>query len=52
MTFFSKKICQDPLEKFFGRQRQRGSVNENPTVVEFLINNQALRMVDSIVLKL
>ena len=44
----SEKICQDPLEKFFGRQRQRGAVNENPTVYQFLKNNQALRVVDSI----
>ena len=47
-SFLSEKICQDPLEKFFGRQRQRGAVNENPTVYQFLKNNQALRVVDSI----
>ena len=28
--FLSEKISQDPLEKFFENQRQRG-VNENPT---------------------
>ena len=31
-----------------GRQRQRGGVNENPTSQEFLKNNNALRMVNSI----
>ena len=28
--FLSETISQDPLEKFFGVQRQRGRVNENP----------------------
>jgi hypothetical protein len=26
-SFLSEHICQDPLEKFFGRQRQIGSSN-------------------------
>lgn len=51
-SFLSERICQDPLEKYFGRQRQRGAVNENPTVHQFLKNNQALRIVDSIKLRL
>ena len=33
-VFLSERISQDPLEKFFGCQRQRGRVNENPTVTE------------------
>ena len=45
--FLSEKLCQDPLEKFFGCQRQRGGVNENPTVQEFCTNTQALRVVNS-----
>ena len=45
--FLSGKLCQDPLEKFFGCQRQRGGVNENPTVHEFCSNTQALRVVNS-----
>ncbi len=40
----SNKICQDPLENFFGQQRQRGRVNENPNVPEFIKNTQALRV--------
>uniref|UniRef100_A0A1X7STK4 Uncharacterized protein n=1 Tax=Amphimedon queenslandica TaxID=400682 RepID=A0A1X7STK4_AMPQE len=47
-SFLSENISQDPLEKFFGRQRQRGGVNENPTTKQFLVNNQALRVVNSI----
>ena len=42
--FLSEKLCQDPL---FGCQRQRGRVNENPTVQEFCTNTQALRVVNS-----
>ena len=29
-SFLSNKLCQDSVEKFFGQQRQRGRVNENP----------------------
>ena len=36
---------QDPLEKFFGLQRQRGRVSENPSMQEFLRNTQALRVI-------
>ena len=46
--FLSEKISQDPLEKFFGIQRQRGRVNENPSVHEFCQNTQALRVIDSV----
>ena len=35
-AFFSSRINQDPLEKFFGMQRQSGKANENPTTAEFL----------------
>ena len=31
-VFMSQRICQDPLGKFFGCQRQRGATNENPNV--------------------
>ena len=46
-VFLSNRICQDPLENFFGQQRQRGRVNENPNAAEFKKNTQALRMVNS-----
>jgi len=45
--FFSRRISQDPLEKYFGLQRQRGRVNENPSVQEFQKNSQALRIVQA-----
>ena len=45
--FLSRRITQDPLEKFFGLQRQRGRVNENPSVNEFHKNSQALRVVQA-----
>ena len=46
-SFLSQRLCQDPIEKFFGCQRQRGGTNENPTVAEFYKNTQALRVVNS-----
>ena len=47
-TFLSERVSQDPLEKYFGRQRQRGGVNENPTIAEVIKNAQALRVINSI----
>lgn len=47
-SFLSERISQDPLEKFFGQQRQQGAVNDNSTSDQFLKNNQALRVVNSI----
>lgn len=43
-SFLSQRICQDPLENFFGRQRQRGGIHDNPNVKEFMHNTQALRV--------
>ena len=47
-SFLSEKSSQDPLEKYFGRQLQRGRVIENPNVSQFLKGNQALRVINSI----
>ena len=47
VAFLSEKLCQDPLEKFFGCQRQRGRVDENPNVQAFCKNTQALCVVNS-----
>lgn len=47
-AFLSNKICQDKLENFFGQQRQRGRVHENPNARDFLKNTQALRVVNGI----
>ena len=46
-VFLSGKLSQDPLEKFFGYQRQRVRVNENPNAAQFFKNTQALRIVNS-----
>lgn len=33
--FLTYKICQDPLELFFGEIRQRGGFNNNPNAEQF-----------------
>ena len=43
--FLSGRISQDPLEKYFGMQRQKGKSNDNPTVLEFVKNNETIRLV-------
>ena len=35
-------FCQDPLENWFGRQRSLGSRKDNPSMVDFGYNNNAL----------
>ena len=47
LAFLSNNLCQDPLEQFFGCQRQRGGTSDNQNVIEFCHNTQALRVVDS-----
>jgi len=51
MTFLSKKLDQNPLEKFFGCQRQRGRANGNSTAAEFVKNTQSLQVINSICVK-
>ena len=46
-VFLSQRLCQDPIEMFFGCQRQRGGVHDNPNCLEFYKNTQALRVVNS-----
>ena len=43
--FLSNRICQDPLEKYFGMQRQSGGTNDNPTVMEFAKNSDTLCLI-------
>ena len=50
-SFLSEKVSQDPLEKFFGCQRQVGRSYENPNVAEFMKNTQSLRVINSIDLR-
>ena len=47
-TFLSERLTQDPLEQFFGMQRQRGGTSENLSVQVFCKNTQALRVVNSV----
>lgn len=42
--FLSERISQDPLEKYFGRQRQKGGTNDNPNLESFLKNSQIVRV--------
>lgn len=44
--FLSERLSQDPLENFFGCQRQRGKSHENPNVAQFCKNTQALRVIN------
>ena len=46
--FLSERLSQDPLENFFGCQRQRCRTNENPNLHEFWKNTQALRVINSV----
>ena len=46
--FLSNKINQDPLEKFFGIQRQAGRSSDNPTVAQFIKNTDTIRIINSI----
>ena len=49
LSLLSGHLCQDPLENYFGCQRQRGGTNEHPNSHQFYQNAQALRIVDSFV---
>ena len=43
--FLSNRICQDPLEKYFGMQCQSGGTNDKPTIIEFAKNSDTLRLI-------
>ena len=45
--FFSNRLSQDPVEKLFGQQRQRGSSNDNPNANQFLKNTQTIRVINT-----
>lgn len=47
LAFLSQNLCQDPLECFFGCQRQRGGTSDNPTIAQFYDNTQALRVINN-----
>ena len=46
-VFMSNRLSQDPIEKSFGQQRQRGSSNDNPNVSQFVKGTQALRVINT-----
>ena len=41
--FLSEKLCQDPLESFFGNQRMHGGSNDNPNVATFVQGTVSIR---------
>ena len=48
-SFLSQRICHHPpLERFFGCQRQRGGVHDNPKCSEFMKNTQALHVINGL----
>lgn len=49
--FLSERLSQDPLESFFGKQRQRGGGSDNPTVGQFLSSTSSLRVQGSMALQ-
>ena len=42
--FLTERLTQDPLESYFGLQRQMGGGSRAPNVNRFLTNTQSLRM--------
>ena len=42
--FLSERLNQDPLEGFFGKQRQCGGGSDHPTVHQFINNTSSLHM--------
>ena len=47
----SERLCQDPLESFFGKQRAAGGRCDNPTVEQFCKNTVSLRLQGSAALE-
>ena len=47
LFFLSERICQDPIENYFGQQRTRGGC-DNPSIREALQNVVAIRAQRSI----
>ena len=44
LELLSERLSQDPLENYFGKQRQRGGRNEHPNIHQCLENAAALRI--------
>ena len=43
LFLLSERVSQDPLENYFGKQRARGCICDNPTVKECIKNAVAIR---------
>ena len=39
----TESFCQDPLENYFGRQKSLGLRKDNPSMVDFGYNDNAIR---------
>jgi len=46
-AFLSEKLSQDSIDNYFGRLRQHGRANENPTIAQVLKNSQNIRVINS-----
>ena len=38
-----ERLCQDPLENYFGRQRSMGHRKDNPSLRDFCYNDNTIR---------
>ena len=47
LAFLSNRIGQDPLENYFGCQKQRGGTSDNPMVKEYYSNTEPLSVINS-----
>ena len=47
LAFLTQQLCQDPIENFFGCQKQRGGTSDNPNVKEFYDNTETIRYINS-----
>ena len=47
----SEKLCQDPIEAFFGKQHAPGGRSDNPTVQQFCDNTVSIRVQGSAALE-
>ena len=52
LFFLSERICQDPLENYFGQQCSRGGRCDNPSIHESLRSAVAIRAQHSLKLDL
>ena len=52
LFFLSERICQDPLENYFGQQHSRGGRCDNPSIQESLRSAVAIRAQHSLKLDL